>query len=217
MTTSTTALGIIDAQRGFMPAEEGQRLGAEGFGELPITRSQEIVPRVNDLITASASANTPVFITQDWHPANTAHFSSEPNFDTTWPVHCVGGTDGAKLHPEINVPANAFRIRKGMEELDTSYSGVNGESVRGVGVVEWARDIGVTEIVLGGLALDYCVKATAVDLKDEGFDVAIVSDAVESVSVETGHEAIRELEAKGVRFITTDEYMRNIREKLAEM
>lgn len=124
------ALGIIDAQRGFMPGIEGQRLGIAGFGELPINDGQLIVPRINALIGKFATEEWNIFTTQDWHPLGTAHFDSAPNYKTTWPTHCVGNTPGAALHPQVSLPDTAARFYKGAELLprgedDTSYSGYN--------------------------------------------------------------------------------------------
>ncbi|HSX16139.1 MAG TPA: hypothetical protein VLF40_05080 [Candidatus Saccharimonadales bacterium] len=89
--TRHIALGVIDVQPGFMPAEEGLRLGLPGFGELPVPGGQEIVPKMNRLMAAFAAAGHPIFTTQDFHPRETAHFSETPDYETTWPVHCVGG------------------------------------------------------------------------------------------------------------------------------
>src|SRR5437879_3300786 len=125
------ALGIIDAQRGFMPAEEGGRLDKLGFGELPIPHGERIVPNINQLIGEFTAKQLAVFTTQDWHPLETAHFSDDPNFNTTWPVHCVQRTPGAELHPEIEYGFSVKQFLKGFEPLkngadDTSYSGYNG-------------------------------------------------------------------------------------------
>jgi nicotinamidase/pyrazinamidase len=211
------ALGIIDAQRGFMPLEEGMRLGVEGFGELPIQDGARIVPHINRLLRQAADANIPMFTTQDWHPQGTAHFAAEPNFMTTWPPHCVGNTSGAELHPEIVVPDTADVFYKGAEILDrgeddTSYSGYNAfRFTDDQKLPEWLNERAITKVILGGLALDYCVKATALDLRNQGkLDVVITVDATRPVAQETGLAAIKEMEAAGITFATTDEAIRMI-------
>lgn len=208
------AFGLIDAQRGFMPAAEGERLGVKGFGELPINQGEEIVNNANALLGELALK----FTTQDYHPYGTAHFDVNPNFKTTWPPHCVGGTAGAELHPEINLPDDTEQFYKGAEILekgedDTSYSGYNALRFEDdLPLPEWLQRQEVTDVILGGLALDYCVKATALDLRQKaGLNVTVVTDATEPVAQETGLQAIDELEAIGVRFATTEEILQEVK------
>lgn len=215
MDTTVKAVGIIDAQRGFMPAEEAERLNLPGFGELPIERGQRIVPNVNALLDAAEGKRLPSFTTQDWHPLGTAHFSSEPNFTTTWPQHCVENTPGAELHPHVRVPKDTEAFKKGNEVLargedDTSYSGTNGFNADGERLGAWLRGRNVTEVVLGGLALDYCVKATALGLKEEGFDVTVAIDATAAVLPKTGADAIHALEKAGVKLMRTEDYLKRL-------
>ena len=209
------AFGLIYAQRGFMPAEEGKRLGLPGFGELGVPNGERIVPRVNELLAQAALNNLVTFTTQDWHPKDTAHFSAEPNFNTTWPMHCVADTPGAELNPEIVLPKGTKRIIKGTEVLlngedDTSYSGLNGRDPEtGQTTQEFLEENGVKIVILGGLALDYCVKETALDFKKKlGLQVAVVTDATQPVAQETGLSAIDELEKAGVKLITTDQALK---------
>lgn len=231
----TAALGIIDAQRGFMPAHEGERLGLGGFGELPVPDGETIVPALNKLLLSDVCPDF-VFTTQDWHPIDTAHFSEEPNFTTTWPVHCVASTLGARIHPLVELPENVVQYKKGQEKLvdgkdDTSYSGWNAtrtESHMYRGGLEtfdntlvrsdkWreftTREPEGTTIYLGGLALDYCVKATAIDIfENTGLDVVILTDATKPVAEETGQLAIEQMMELGIRFITVDEAIAELRE-----
>lgn len=210
------ALGIIDAQRGFMPLEEGKRLSVPGFGELPISNGEKIVPIVNKLITRFALAQLPVFTTQDWHPADTAHFAETPNFTTTWPVHCVANTPGAELHPEISAPQSAIRIKKGMEKLqrgedDTSYSGYNGIDESGEALADKLKRHQVRTVVLGGLALDYCVGATAMDLRNKAdIDVVVALDATRSVAQETGQTMLDSFDQNGIRTMTANEIIQQL-------
>ena len=207
------AVGIIDAQRGFMPSTEGQRLGVPGFGELPVANGEQIVPSVNRLLGAFATRGYMTFTTQDWHPAETAHFSSQPDFTTTWPVHCVGGTPGAELHPGVVVPASTVRIRKGMERLergedDRSYSGYYGMDDGGEYLGNILRQRGITRVVLGGLALDYCVGRTALDLRTKlGLDVTVAIDATRGISDASVGAMLGQFEATGIKVATTDEIL----------
>lgn len=203
----TIALGIIDAQRGFMPAAEGERLGIEGFGELPVADGELIVPVLNRILKVGGFT---VFTTQDWHPLETAHFSPEPNYTTTWPVHCVADTPGARLHPLIELPEATMRFRKGFERLrrgedDTSYTGyratrdIDGRSYDSVERLLYRQKF--SQIYLGGIALDYCVRATALDMRRAGYDVTVITDAVKPVAESSGHAAVAEMRQAGIRFI----------------
>lgn len=212
------AFGLIDAQRGFMPVEEGSRLDVEGFGELPIAEGEQIVPNVNALLAELAVRRFANFTTQDWHPENTAHFSDNPNYNTTWPRHCVANTPGAELHPDIAAAETAERFLKGQEPLtdgkdDISYSGYNGVNKEGMGLPEWLERRGITFVALGGLALDYCVGLTAIDLKQKTDleEVVVVTDATRPVAPETGQHMLERFDELGIRTVTTDELLRYAR------
>jgi nicotinamidase/pyrazinamidase len=121
------------------------------------------------------------------------------------------------LHPDIAIKDGTYQFLKGMEPLkdgaeDTSYTGYNGyNDLHGLRVPEFLANRRVTTLVLGGLALDYCVKATALDFKQKmGLDVVVVTDATEPVNPETGLAAINELGAVGVRFATTAEVLQEM-------
>ena len=181
------ALGIVDVQCGFMAAAEGVRVGKAGFGELPIQTGAQVVAPCSRLLAVAAARGWVTFTTQDWHPAQTAHFGTPPDFSTSWPVHCVADTPGAQLHPELVVPSGTWTIHKGMEVLtngadDTSYSACNGVDAAGVGLATALRKAGVTHVYLAGLAFDYCVGYTALDLRKAGFAVTVLEDATEAIA-----------------------------------
>lgn len=211
------ALGIIDGQRGFMPLEEGQRLHIEGFGELPVPCGEQIVESTNRLIDAYSDLGYPVFTTQDWHPKLTAHFSDEPDFSTNWPIHCVGDTPGAELHPEIKTPASTVRFIKGFEPLekgedDTSYSGYYAKNpVDDQTLPEWIKENGITEVLLGGLALDYCVGKTALDLRQKlGLQVIVALDAAKGINDSSTTAMLEQFAANQVQTTTTDKWLRSL-------
>lgn len=208
MPANRNALGIIDVQQGFMPLEEGERLNRPGYGELPVPDGAQVVELLNKLSLSDVQIDF-VFTTQDWHPAETAHFSTEPDFSTNWPEHCVADTPGAELHPELIVDGNAFR--KGQEtlidsEADTSYSGFNASAENNEVLPEVLAEHSIDTLYIGGLALDYCVKATAIDFAQKtDIDVVVLSDAVRPVSKETGEQAIAEMREAGVSFMMVDQ------------
>lgn len=211
----TTAFGLVDGQLGFMPAKEGIRLHINGTDELGVPQGEEIVEPANLLFEAFADKQMPTFTTQDWHPRDTAHFSDEPNFQTNWPRHCVAGTPGAQLHPGIKIPPTNVRFIKGMEclergEDDLSYSGYYAiEPVTGISLPGWLHENQVKHVILGGLALDYCVRKTAIDIRTKlGLEVTVVSDATRGIAKASIDATLAEFKTVGIRTATTNEVLR---------
>ena len=186
-----TALIVVDLQNDF----------ADPAGGLAVAGGDAVVPVVNREIAMAVSAGATVVFTQDWHPEITPHFAKDGG---VWPVHCVADSWGAELHPGVEVPAAALRVRKGANGED-GYSGfsmrdpVTGETVPTEldGLLR-AREI--QRAVVVGLATDYCVKATALDAKRLGFDTFLLTDAVAAVDLAPGdgERALEELRDAGV-------------------
>ncbi len=191
---SRTALVIVDPQNDF----------ADPAGSLSVAGGDAIVPVVNAEIARATEAGALVVATQDWHPESTPHFAKDGG---VWPVHCVGGTWGAELHPALALPADAPRVRKGQHGED-GYSGftmrdpVTGEEVSTEleGVL---RGRGIERVVVCGLATDYCVKATALDAVRLGFEVELLGDAVAAVNLDEGDgdRALAEMADAGARIV----------------
>ena len=186
------ALLVVDVQNDF----------ADPAGSLSVTGGHEIIPLVDDLVAAATAEGSPVFYTQDWHPPSTPHFAQDGGI---WPVHCVAGTWGAELHPALDAPAAAPRVRKGANGED-GYSGFRGrDPVTGeegpTPLEGLLRDAAVRRVVIAGLATDYCVKASALDAVRLGFEVEVRADAVAAVDIEAGdgERALAEMAEAGVR------------------
>jgi nicotinamidase/pyrazinamidase len=189
--TWVTGMGlvVVDVQNDF----------ADPAGSLSVAGGAEIVPLVNELVDDATLAGVPVAYTQDWHPPTTPHFAKDGG---VWPVHCVAGSWGAELHPDLRIAGDV--IRKGVAGED-GYSGftvrdpVTGETAS-TGLAELLRARDVERVVVVGLATDYCVKATALDAIELGFDVEVLRAAVAAVDVEPGDgdRALDELVAAGV-------------------
>ena len=183
------ALLVVDVQNDFV----------DPAGSLSVAGGAEIVPVVNDLVTAARRGGSPVVYTQDWHPPVTPHFASSGGI---WPDHCVQGTWGAELHPDLLVKGTI--VHKGAEGED-GYSGFRGRDPitgeEGPTALEGLlRDAGVHRVVIAGLATDYCVKETGRHAAELGFEVEVVEDAVRAVDREPGdgEAALEELRALGV-------------------
>lgn len=219
---SRKALIIVDAQRGFMPDYEGDRLGMDGFGELGVGGGEKVISPINQLTQAFRAVDLPIATTQDYHPTETAHFSDQPNFVDTWPVHCVGQTPGAELHPDLLVahdPELATRFIKGTQactspEDDTSYTGVLAYDPKtGMTLPDWLQKNQASSVYVAGLALGdgdkqkLCVDSTAADLHDMGYDVTLVTDAAEAVLPENRIKCFRNLGQRGIRLCDSRELL----------
>jgi len=186
-----TALVVVDVQHDF----------ADPNGSLSVVGGERVVERVNDEIAMAVGAGATVTFTQDWHPETTPHFAKDGGI---WPVHCVADTWGAELHPALNAPDDAPRVRKGTRGED-GYSGftmrdpVSGETSP-TALEGLLRDRGIQRLVVTGLATDYCVKATAIDGVRLGFETAVLADAIAAVDLEPGdgERALEEMRDAGV-------------------
>lgn len=189
--TERTALVVVDLQNDF----------ADPAGSLAVPGAEPLVGVVSAEAREAAAAGSLVAATQDWHPPSTPHFATDGG---VWPVHCVGGTWGAELHPGFELPAGAPRIRKGTNGED-GYSGFtmrDPESDRETptaleGIL---REAGIERVVVCGLATDYCVRATALDAVRLGFDVTVLGGAIAAVNLEPGDgdRALAEMADAGV-------------------
>lgn len=185
---STTALVVVDMQNDF----------ADPSGSLYVAGGDLTVDANNREIAAAVAAGCTVVYTQDWHPPITAHFDTHGGI---WPVHCVRDTWGAALHPQLEVAGSVVFKGTGGED---GYSGftmrdpVSGEQTP-TELPALLRQHGVTEVVVTGLALDVCVKATALDSLAAGYPTVIVADATAPVDLRSGdgYRAIAELVKAG--------------------
>jgi len=169
-------------------------------GALAVPNGDQVVPVLNRLASHASALGFPVYASRDWHPANSRHFAVNGG---EWPVHCVPGTPGARLHADLDLPPGALIVTKDVGPDGDGYSAFEGTIAGRGSLAADLRARGVTELVIGGLATDYCVLATALDGRREGFDVVVVSDAVRAVEKTPGDSAraVAEMEAAGVRFL----------------
>lgn len=178
-----TVLLVIDVQRGFCAG-----------GGLPVPDGDAVVPQINRL----AAQFEQVILTQDWHPPGHVSFAaSHPGrqpFETMqlpygeqvlWPVHCVQGTLDAELHPDLRVPHAIAVIRKGWRPQVDSYSAfVEADRRTPTGLAGLLRELGVRQVVLCGLATDYCVAWSAMDARAAGFAATVVEDACRAIDLD---------------------------------
>lgn len=168
-------------------------------GGLYVPGGEGVVEPINHEIRAARAAGAFVVYTQDWHPESTPHFAKDGG---PWPVHCVAGTWGAEFPPDLLVDGPS--VRKGTAGED-GYSGFStrdpetGED-SSPGLARLLHERRVARVVVVGLALDYCVKATALDARAAGIEATVLRGATRAVNLEPGDGecAIEELEAAGV-------------------
>ncbi len=157
-------------------------------GSLAVAEGDQIVAPLNEVAEAVRDTDGQVIFTRDWHPASTPHFD-------TWPVHCVAETEGAEFYPELDIRATDTVVSKGMEQTD-GYSGWEGISDQGETLEELIAPKTPEEkvrIFIGGLATDYCVQATALDIAarfdtDERVAMYLLRDAIRAVGLQPDDE-----------------------------
>lgn len=186
-----TALLIVDVQNDF----------AEG-GALGVTGGTAVAQGVTEHLRHHRDDYAVVIASRDWHDAdsdNGGHFAEEPDFTTTWPVHCVAGTPGADYHPAFDTSSVDVEIYKGRGE--PAYSAFEGATDKGVSLAEVLRERGVQSIEVVGLATDYCVRASALDAVGNGVTVRVRRDLVAGVAEPTSAAALKEMSAAGAEIV----------------
>ncbi len=170
-------LVVVDVQNDFCPG-----------GALAVPEGDEVVAPINVL----AAATPFVVATRDWHPPDHGSFEEQGG---VWPVHCVQGTLGAELHPDLDRTHLDLVIDKGQDPGTDGYSAFDA-----TGLAEILRTRGVGRVHLAGLALDVCVRASALDARRAGFDVVLHSGATRAVELTAGdgERALDELRTAGV-------------------
>lgn len=163
-----------------------------------MAHGDEVVAPLNDVINEFLERGDPVFKSRDWHPPQTKHFQA---YGGTWPVHCVQNTQGAEFHPHLKEDPRIRVISNGLGDTD-GYSAFDETDL-----ASQLRQQGVQEVLVGGLATDYCVKHTVLDALKHGFKVKVLKNAMRAVDLNPGdgERAIQEMQAAGAQIVTTDQ------------
>jgi nicotinamidase/pyrazinamidase len=185
LTPERDALILVDVQNDFCPG-----------GALPVPEGDRVVPALNALLR-----RVKVFTvaTRDWHPVNHCSFKPQGGI---WPIHCVAGTPGAAFHPALATERVAHVISKATGPEEEAYSGFQGTEL-----ADLLHKRGIRRVFVGGLATDYCVKATALDAAKHGFAVTILEDGIRGVEVQPGDcaRALEQMKRAGIRLMRTDD------------
>jgi nicotinamidase/pyrazinamidase len=174
------ALVIVDVQNDFCPG-----------GALAVPDGDKVVPVLNRYAALFERMGLPVYASRDWHPAVSRHFKG---YGGQWPPHCVQGTRGAEFHPDMALPEGTEIVSKGMDPEEDAYSAFQAVNDHGTSFADSLRARGIEHLYVGGLATDYCVKATVRDAIEKGFEATVLMDAIRGVEVEPG-DSVRALEA----------------------
>ena len=180
------ALIVVDVQNDFCPG-----------GKLAVPHGDEVVGPLNKLIDDFLERGLPVYKSRDWHPPTTKHFAA---YGGAWPAHCVQDTKGAEFHPALRDDPRITVISKGLGDTDC-YSAFDETDLAAK-----LHAQGVEEVVVGGLATDYCVKNTVLDALKNGFKVKARKDAIRAVELQSGDgdRAIEEMRAAGAEIVPAD-------------
>lgn len=195
------ALILVDIQKDFC-----------SNGALEVPQGEDIIPLVNSL----QSKYDYVVATQDFHPKNHKSFASVHNLKIgslinlngieqyLWPDHCVQGTSGVDFHPQLDMTKVSKIFPKGTNIEVDSYSGFfDNDKKQSTGLSDWLIEKDINSVDIVGLALDYCVKATALDAKRLGFDTTVIVSATKAVNVNSGDDlkTLIELYDAGVKLL----------------
>lgn len=184
----TNALIVVDVQPTF----------CEG-GELPVEGGNAVAEKIAEFISENRDQFDLLISTQDWHINPGTHFSDEPDYVDTWPVHGVAKTENAHLHPALHNISFDFKIKKG--QYQAAYSGFDGFTKQGKSLEDVLRAHAVESVVIVGIAESHCVAATALDAKRLGFDTEVIEELTVPVTKELGELARHSMETFGIRYV----------------
>ena len=201
MTTATDtvsatkkALIVVDVQNDFC---EGGSMGVDGGAAVA-----QSIPDVVGLYRAGGGYDV-VVATKDWHVDPGEHWATgddAPNFVDTWPVHCGADTPGAEFHDNLDIAIDELFLKG---RTTASYTGFDGGSSSDESVLlgAWLKDRGVTEVDVVGIATDHCVRATALDAKDNGFATRVLLAHCAGVAPDTTEAALAEMADAGIALV----------------
>ena len=208
---SNDALLVVDVQNDFIPG-----------GALSVVDGDQIIPEINRISKIFQKNNSAVILTQDWHPKDhqsfaTAHEGKNP-FDpfqgpglgpVLWPPHCLQGTKGAAFPDGLDIVPGVAIIRKGTNpEIDSYSAFLENDKKTETGLSGYLKSRGIGRIFFTGLALDFCVRYSAVDARKFGFDAVVIEDLTKGIDNPEGNiaEAIEEMKNEGVTFLESSAF-----------
>ena len=192
----TKALFVIDVQNDFC---EGGALGCQG--------GAQVASNITAYLKSSTNSYDFVIASRDWHTPNSEngghfpHSGQAPDFVNTWPLHCIAGEPGADYHPNLDQSLIDIHIKKGQGQHGYSiYEGItdSGEQIR-----DLLSRLEISQVDVVGIATDYCVRASALDAKQFGLEVRVITSLTAGVAAKSTEAAIDELVDAGVQVVAT--------------
>lgn len=187
----TNALIVVDVQPTF--CEDG---------ELAVTGGNDVAHAIAGFIETNREKFDLVVSTQDWHINPGTHFSDQPDFIDSWPVHAVAKTVNARLHPALHKVKFDYKIKKG--QYEAAYSGFDGKTKNGFSLEAILKNHHVDRVYVVGIAESHCVAATAIDAKRLGFETFVIQELTVPVSKELGELARHSMLIFGVEYVSQD-------------
>lgn len=184
---SNDALLVVDIQNDFLPG-----------GSLGVPQGDQVIPPIKELISAAQKGHATIIASRDWHPANHMSFQEQGG---PWPPHCVQNTPGAKFHESLHYPKDTIIVSKATNPDIDAYSAFHAETENGIPLPKILEERNVKRVIICGLCLDYCVKASSLDLIKAGYETVVVLNATKAIDEEDGLETIRLLTSFGVQVI----------------
>jgi nicotinamidase/pyrazinamidase len=181
----TRALLVVDVQNDF----------CEG-GSLAVAGGAAVAAAITEHMRTAAGDYAHVVATRDHHIDPGGHFAEHPDYLDTWPRHCVVGTEGVKLHPNLDHGPIEAVFDKG--EHAAAYSGFEGHTAHRVPLADWLRAHDVDAVDIVGIATDHCVRATALDAVGHGFATRVLLHLTAGVAEASTDAALEQLHAAGV-------------------
>lgn len=196
------ALLIVDPQVDFMPG-----------GSLAVHNGDKIIEPLNKVIDSFGGCDIgDIIMSMDWHPEVTSHFEK---YGGRWPIHCVKNTVGAYPPDSLNVHElfgfNFPVFYKGFKQNEDCYSAFDGFNSELYILDEYLKMIRIQELYIGGLATDYCVRATVLDALKLGYKVNVIADCCAAVNEVTGIQAVAQMTDAGARFINSDGVIKEVK------
>jgi len=184
---TASALLILDIQNDFLPG-----------GSLAVPQGEEIIPIINQYIDYFTKNNSVIFATKDWHPSNSKHFNK---FGGEWPPHCVQRTYGAEFPAALSLPSSTIVLYKGMNENDAGYSVAEASDKNGINFFDLIEIKSIMELNVCGIAIEYCVLNSVIDILGHGLRVNLLADAIAGINLKFGvdDKAIKKMTNSGAK------------------
>jgi nicotinamidase/pyrazinamidase len=173
-------------------------------GSLAVAGGAEVAHRITAHVQVHATEYATIVATADWHDDPGIHFAEHPDFVDSWPPHCRVGTDGARFHPAVEPAFEHVEavFRKGSHAA--AYSGFEGFATQGdkrIPLALWLRDRAIDHVDIVGIATDHCVRATALDAAQEGFETTVLLDLTAGVARQSTDAALAAMRAGGIQLV----------------